>query len=105
MQYYSDHPSIIRIRESLNFTQIREVYKFKQTPKSDIHKLLKTMDDIISTFIDKISPRLVKKSAAILSKPLCDAINNNFLRGIFRMTQWLPLFLLLMKDQTIKLRF
>ena len=51
--------------------------------ESEIYKLLKNIDDK-ATGIDKILPTLVTKSAATLSKPLCDAVNNSFATGIFR---------------------
>ena len=52
IQYYNDVPSIIiRLRENLNFIQLRDNFKFKHFPESDIYKLLKNIDDRKSTLI------------------------------------------------------
>ena len=77
-QHYNDHPGITKIRENNIFTQLNEDFKFKQVTESDIYKFLKNADDKKPTGIYKISPKLVKKSAAIPSKSLCDAINNGY---------------------------
>ena len=83
MQYYSDHQSISKIREHFSFTRSNEDFKFKQVTESDICKLLKKIDGKKSTGLDKIFPKLVKKPAWIISKPLFDAINYSLLAGIF----------------------
>ena len=83
MQYYSDHQSISKIREHFSFTRSNEDFKFKQVTESDICKLLKKIDGKKSTGLDKIFPKLVKKPAWIISKPLFDAINYSLLIGKF----------------------
>ena len=102
IQYYSDHPSIIEIREGLIFTQLSEDFKFKQVAESDINKLLKDIDDKKSTGIDKISPKLVKKPAAIICKRLYDAMCYNLLAGIFPDDEKVSRIVVLVKNQTIK---
>ena len=65
-QRYNDHPSIT-----------------KQVIESDIYKFLKNKDDKNPTGIYKIPPKLAKKTASIISKPLCDVTNNSLLTEIF----------------------
>ena len=77
------HPSVIKVKEKLNFAQLNEDSKVMQATKSDIYKLLKNIDGEKFTGREKISPKLVKKPAAVPSKPLCDDINNILLTGIF----------------------
>ena len=43
----------------------------------EICKLLKNIDDKKATRTDKIPPKLIKRSAAVLSKPLAEVIDNS----------------------------
>ena len=64
-----------KVLNHANFIQLSEDFNLPFTNFS------KTQ---ITTSIDKIPPKLVKqKTAAILSKLLCDVINNSLLTGIF----------------------
>ena len=83
IKYYTNHPSIIKIRKNFNFTQLSDGFTFKKVPESDIYKRLKNIDGKKSTGIDKIPPKLVKKSTTIFSKPLCDAVYSSLLVGTF----------------------
>ena len=83
VQHYSNHPSILKIRENFDNSQTVEQFQFNSVTTSEIYKLLKNIDDKKATGTDKIPPKLVKISAEVLSQPLADAINNSISKGVF----------------------
>ena len=83
VQHYSNHPSILKIKENFDNLQIVEQFQFNNVTTSEIYKLLKNIDDKKATGTDKIPPKLVKISAKVLSQPLADAINSNISKGVF----------------------
>ena len=83
MQHYSNHPSILKIRENFDNSQTAEQFQFNSVTTSEICKLFKNIDSKKATGTDKIPPKLVKISAELLSQPLADAINNSISKGVF----------------------
>ena len=83
VQHYSNHPSILKIKENFDNLQTVEQFQFNNVTTSEIYKLLKNIDDKKATGTDKIPPKLVKISAKVLSQPLADAINNSISKGVF----------------------
>ena len=83
VQHYSNHPSILKIRENFDNSQTEEQLQFNSVTTSEIYKLLKNIDDKKTTGTDKIPPKLVRISAEVLSQPLADAINNSISKGVF----------------------
>ena len=82
VQLYSNHPSILKIRE--NFNSPQTVEQFNSVTNSEIHKLLKNIEESKATGTDKVPPKLVKISAEVLSQPLDDGINNSISKGVFQ---------------------
>ena len=82
VQLYSNHLSILKIRENFNSSQTVE--QFNSVTNSEIHKLLKNIDESKATGTDKVPPKLVKISAEVLSQPLADGINNSISKGVFQ---------------------
>ena len=83
MQSYSNHPSILKIKENFGTSQSVEPFQFNSGNTSEIYKLLKNIDDEKATETDKIPPKLVKISAEVLSQPLVDAMNNGIAKEVF----------------------
>ena len=83
VQHYSNHPSILKIRENFDNSQTVEQFQFNSVTPSEIYKLLKNIDDKKVTGTDKISFNLVKIYAEMLSQPLVDAINNSISKRVF----------------------
>ena len=72
VQHYSNHPSILKIRENFDNSQTAEQVQFNSVTSSEIYKLLKNKDDKKATGTDKIPPDLVKISAEVLFQPLAE---------------------------------
>ena len=70
VQHYSNQPRILKIRENFDNSQTVEKFQFNSVTTSEIYKLLKNIDDKKAAGTDKISPKLVKISAEVLSQPL-----------------------------------
>ena len=83
VQHYSNHPSILKVREKFENSQTVEQCEFNSVTTSEIYKLLKNIDDKKATGTDTIPPKRVKISAEVLSQPLADAINNSISKGVF----------------------
>ena len=81
VQYYSNQPSILKIKENFDNSQTVEQFQFNSVTTSEVHKLLKNVNVKKATRTDKIPPKLVKISAEVLSQPLPDAINNSISKG------------------------
>ena len=67
VQHYSNHPSILKIRENFDNSQTVEQFQFNSVTTSEIYKLLANIDDKKATGMDEIPPKLVKISAEVLS--------------------------------------
>ena len=78
MQHYSNHPSILKIRNNFENSQAFKKFQFNSVNTSKIYKLLKNIDRKKATERDKIPPKLIKISAEMLSQPMADAINKFF---------------------------
>ena len=63
--------------------QTVEQFKFNSVTTSEIHKLLKNIDDKKITGTDKTRPKLVKMSAEVFSLSLSVAINNSISKEVF----------------------
>ena len=83
VQHYSNHPSKLKIRENFDNSRTVEQFQLNSVNTSEIYKLLKNVDDKKATGTDKITPKLDKISAKLLSQPLADAINNSISKGTF----------------------
>ena len=81
VQYYSNQPSILKIKENFDNSQTVEQFQFNSVTTSEVYKLLKNINVKKATRTDKIPPKLVKISAEVLSQPLPDAINNSISKG------------------------
>ena len=76
---YKDHPSIKSIKEQLKGTG----FSMPAANEENIHKILASLDPKKAAGNDLIPPKVVVKSAGILSKPLTDVINATITKGIF----------------------
>ena len=65
-----------------NFDNSQTVEQFQFNSVSEIHNLLRNVDDKKATITDKIL-KVVKVSAEVLSQPLANAINNSISKGVF----------------------
>ena len=83
VQHYSNHSSILKVRENFENSQTVEQFQFISVTTSEIYKLLKNKDEKKATGTDKISPKLVKISTEVLSQLLVDAINSSISKGVF----------------------
>ena len=83
MQHYSNHPSILKIKENFGNLQTVEQFQFNSATISQVYKLLKNKNVKKATETDKFPPKLVKISSEVLSQPLADAINNSISKGVF----------------------
>ena len=83
VQHYSNHPSILKIRENFDNSQTVEQFQFNSVTTSEVYKLLKNINVKKATGTDKIPPKLVRISAEVLSQLLADAINNGISKGGF----------------------
>ena len=83
VQHYSNHSSILKIKESFENSHTVEQFQFDSVTTSEIYKLLKNINFKNATGTDKIPPKLVKISAEVLSQPLADAINHSISKEVF----------------------
>ena len=83
VQHYNGHPSIIKIREKFGNSQNRAKFQFNSVTTPEILKPLKNIGDKKAAGTDKTPPKLVTLSAAVLSQPLTNAINNSISKGVF----------------------
>ena len=83
VQYYNNHPNMLKIKENLDNSQTVEQFSFNNVTTSKIYNLPKNIDDKKARGTDKIPPKLVKISAEVLSQLLADAINNCISKGVF----------------------
>ena len=86
MSRYSNHPSVIKIKESFKSRDLINSFQFKMVSQSDIEKYRKMIDTKKATGMDMIPAKLVKTASHILSKPLTDAINNSLYLILFFQT-------------------
>ena len=77
---YEKHPSILKIKKKLN---IFERFDLPKATVKDINKLIKQIDIKKATGPDTIPPKLVKMSANIIDKHLCNLINKNIETSTF----------------------
>ena len=73
IDFYKTHPSIKAIKE--NCTDIKKCL-FKEVTEEDILKKLENLDVKKSIREDGISPRILKLSSKVRSKPLTKVINS-----------------------------
>ena len=105
MQHYSNHLSILKIKENFDNSQAVEKFQFNSVSTSQVYKLFKNINVKKATGTDKIPPKLVKISAEVHSQPLADAINKGvFLREFFLTMRKLHLFPLLTNNPMIKIK-
>ena len=83
MSHYSNHPSIIKIKEKSSNHIFTNSFQFKTVRQSEVEKHLNRIDTKKATGVNKIPPKLVKLASNILSKPLTKAINNSLSKSIF----------------------
>ena len=105
VQDYSNHSSILKIRESFINSQTAEQFLFYYSVTTlEDYKLLKNIGFKMATGTDKIPPKLVKIPAELLSQWLADAINNGISKGIFPDNAKMHLFPLLTNNPIIKIK-
>ena len=80
---YKNHPIVTKIKEIIEKNTNKRSFKFDFVTKPYIATLLKTIYIKKATCVDRITPKLVKLSANILSEPLTKTINNSLSMGIF----------------------
>ena len=85
---YQDHPSVKQIKNVITTSNTPKPLYFSFEPTNPVEllnalKRLKNIDTKKSTGFDKISHKLVKLSAEVLSTPLSIAINNSLKYGAF----------------------
>ena len=78
---YENHPSILRIKEQMN--DINTNFEFQQATEAETASYLTSFNPKKPPGYDKIPPKLVKLSSAILSKPLTMIINSGIRAHIF----------------------
>ena len=76
---YKEHPSIKSIKEQVKGTG----FSMPTANEEDIYKILVSLNPKQAAGNDLIPPKVVVKSAEILSKPLTDVINATISKGIF----------------------
>ena len=74
---YKDHPSIRSIKEQL------KGFSMPTANEENIYKILVSLNPKKAAGNDLIPPKVVVKSAEMLSKPLTDVINATITKGIF----------------------
>ena len=82
---YQDHPSVRQIKNVITTSNTHKpiYFSFEPTNPVEVQKRLKNIDTKKATGFDKIPPKLVKRSAEILSTPISIAINNSLKYGVF----------------------
>ena len=82
---YQDYPSVNQIKNVITTSNTpKPIYSsFEPTNPVEVQKRLKNIDTKKAAGFYKISPKLVKLSAEILSTPLSIAINNSLKYGVF----------------------
>ena len=76
---FQTHPSIRSIKEEKNSSS----FQFTEIDIDQVYKLLSNINVKKSTGSDKISPRLLKLSATVISKPLTSLINMSIRTNTF----------------------
>ena len=80
---YKNHPSIKKIKEITEKNTTKRSFKLDFSTKPYITTLQKNTDIKKATGVEKISRKLVKLSANILSEPPTNTINDSLNVGIF----------------------
>ena len=82
---YQDHPSVRQIKNVITTSNTPKpiYFSFEPTNLVEVQKRLKNIGTKKATGFDKIPPKLVKRSAEILSTPLSIVINNSLKYGVF----------------------
>ena len=79
LDFYRNHSSIQRI----NDMNLDKTFKIPLSTENDIRDIISKLDVSKSSGIDKISAKLVKLAADIISKPLCIILNHSIRKGKF----------------------
>ena len=80
VETYKKHPSINCIKTKIS--NIKS-FKFQPTNESEVLETLKLINPKKAIGIDLLSPKLIKESAEILTKPLTDIINKSIIENTF----------------------
>ena len=81
IEKYSNHPSILQIKESLNIEP--NTFKFDKIAEEDIHGSINRLDLFKGGGLDDIPTKLLKLNNDIISEPISAAYNNSLSSLIF----------------------
>ena len=73
IQTYSEHPSILKIKESVNFSKN---FRFDELNQSQIEDEILSLNSKKATGADSIPPKILKHSVHILKSPLTQLFNS-----------------------------